>query len=56
MEAWIYVVGVVVLLFIISQKTISSPRSRVDANKDEAARDKLEGKTSALQRMFEKMG
>ncbi len=56
MEAWVYVVGVLVILFIVSQKTISSSRNRVDVEKDEAARDKLEGKTSTLSRMFEKMG
>ncbi len=48
--------GIVVILFLISQKAISSSRNRVDANRDEVARDKLEGKTSALTRAFEKMG
>lgn len=56
MDTWIYVVGVIVILFLISQKTITSSRNRVDVDRDAAERDKLEGKTSALNRMFEKMG
>ena len=56
MDTWVYVLGVILLLFIISQKAISNSRNKVDADRDTASRDKLEGKTSALTRAFEKMG
>lgn len=56
MEAWIYIVSVIVILFLVSQKGIISYRNKVDADRDAASRDKLEGKTTALTRAFEKMG
>lgn len=43
MESWVYVLGVIVILFLISQKGILGSRSRSD---DGSAEDKskLEGK------------
>lgn len=43
MESWVYVVGVIVILFLISQKGILGSRNRVDDGTLED-KSKLEGK------------
>jgi hypothetical protein len=46
MDSWIYVIGVIVILFLFSQKGIISSRNRKEINDEREETRKKEGKSS----------